>query len=115
MAVTAYQIESYSIVLGDRLSTTWNGAQTSYRGSILCYGTGTNWRLYLYFLGSGTPPASLVDPTLQRAALFFPFAHMMQFVDLLRHEGPLQASLDSDHPERSCISSGREAVGDAEH
>jgi len=112
MAKHVFEVKKYRITLGDHM-TTWAGCETRARGVVACFGE--HLRLIFYFLADGEQyPAPLWNQDGRVACVFLPFATLPTFVDMLRHEKPVTANIDTDSPGDSFINTGDEPVGEEE-
>ena len=113
MAQAIFKIDSYKIVLGESLESTWT-QKIHARGVIGCY-SGDGDKFFIYFLTDTSPvPRPEYSPEKKVAAIFLP-AHLMPlYTDILRNEKPIFAFLDSENPSQNCLRTSREPVGEEE-
>jgi len=113
MAIKNFVVEKYSLKLGHGLTATWSGTRIKARGVVACHGG--DHRFIAYFLTDDSPVPNPVYVVANKVgAIFLPFNEMPPFVDMLRHERPIYAYLNSDRPEWNNISTSMEPVGEEE-
>lgn len=113
MPANNFEITSYTIKLGDKVTTGISGVTIRARGIISCRGGA--FRIVAYFLSSDSPvPAAYVSAQGDSAAIFLPPDLMGLWVDLLRNERPLYGYINSGIPPLTNISTSLEPVGEEE-
>ena len=112
MANKGFEISTYSISMGDRLS--FGGGQYQFRRVISC-NSKDGQRLIIYFQAEGEqlyPPFTDLDIGLGR--IFLPVSEFSAFVDVLRNEKPLYGYISDQKPEWNTLRTLQEPVGEAE-
>ncbi len=113
MAIHLFEIESYRITLGDKITTGFGGITIMARGIVSCWGQGH--RITAYFLSSDSPiPLATTSAQGDWAASFLPTGLMGSWVDLLRNERPLYGYIHTGIPTLTNISTSPESVGEGE-
>jgi hypothetical protein len=114
MAATTFKITNYTITLGFEVYVYLNKRNIKTRGKLECYGRHGD-RLIIYFLTDDqAAPEPFYNEADKYGAIFLPFKEMPVYVDLVRNEKPVYASLDSDRMKSNSISSRSEPVGEEE-
>lgn len=114
MATRKFQITSYTIKLGDRMSASFGGTTIKARGIISCIGP-DNQRVVAYFLADDSPvPAPTTTIGGKWGPVFLPKELMGQWTDMLRNEKPLYGYINTGHPEWTNVSTSKEPVGEEE-
>lgn len=114
MATRKFQITSYTIKLGDRMSASFGGTTIKARGIISCIGS-DNQRVVAYFLADDSPvPAPTTTIGGKWGPVFLPKELMGQWTDMLRNEKPLYGYINTNHPEWTNVSTSQEPVGEEE-
>lgn len=112
MASKSFEISTYSISMGDRLSL--GGGQYKFRRVISCNSEDGD-RLIIYFQAEGEPlfPA-FTNLAANFGRIFLPVSEFSAFIDILRNEKPLYGYISDQKPEWNALRSRQEPVGDAE-
>ena len=106
-------MEHYKVSLNHELTATWSDTTIKARGKIVCYGD--DHRLIAYFLTDDSPlPKPVYLENEKVGVIYFHLNEMRTFIDLLRHEKPIYAYLNSYKPEWIGIGSFREPTGEQE-
>ena len=114
MAHRRFQITSYAIKLGDKLSASFGGTTIKARGLISCIGP-DNQRVVAYFLADDSPvPAPTTTIEGKWGPVFLPKELMGHWTDMLRNEKPLFGYINTAHPEWTNVSTTQEPVGEEE-
>ncbi len=114
MATRNFQITSYIIKLGDRMSAGFGGTTIKIRGIISCMGP-DNQRVVAYFPADDSPvPAPTTTIGGKWGPVFLPKELMGQWTDMLRNEKPLYGYINTGHPEWTNVSTSKEPVGEEE-
>ncbi len=114
MAITQFEVTSYIIYLGDKLSATFGGTTIKARGVISCIGS-DNRRVVGYFLADDSPvPTPTTTIGGKWGPVFLPKELMSIWVDMLRNEKPIYGYINTDHPEWTQISTSAEPIGEQE-
>lgn len=118
MAYTTFEVKKYGINLlyAARTQVSAIGKVVKWRGRITCHGEHNHEDYYLiiYFLDSRKVPGPYYDVEKKTGGIFLPLKEMAYFVDLLRNEKPIYASLNSERPGVNGLFTGKEPVGEGE-
>jgi hypothetical protein len=114
MAIRTFQISSYTVTLGDKMTASFGGTTIKARGVISCIGP-DDQRVVAYFLSDDSPvPAPTTTNGGKWGPIFLEKELIGQWIDLLRNETPLYGHINTDHPEWTNISTSTEPVGEHE-
>jgi hypothetical protein len=114
MAIRTFQISSYTVTLGDKMTASFGGTTIKARGVISCIGP-DDQRVVAYFLSADSPvPAPTTTVGGKWGPVFLEKELIGQWIDLLRNETPLYGYINTDHPEWTNISTSSEPVGEHE-
>lgn len=109
-----YTVKSYDYQVGLNRLGHVSHHYPQYQGVLYIVGMPDSF-LTIYGLRAGAPPAM---PTCNAAAtsgtIAVPMSELHYYLDILRNEGPVHMSLDSDKPASNFLSAGREPTGDGE-
>lgn len=113
MATKTFEVKYYRVFLG-----TGTVSNIHIVGYLNCLDASANWvyQHTVYFVpdGSSLPPG-WYNPTVKAGAMFRPISQMGLFLDLLRNEKPIYASMDDQNPaEGNAFRTDPEAVGEGE-
>lgn len=112
MATKTFQVTSYEVKVGFEMSGGGGGPKS--RGIVVCNGDDGH-RFAIYFAAPGSemaPPRYF--PETKFGSINVPIDEMQHYVDLVRHEKPVYAYLNSVKPEWNNISTSKEPVGEEE-
>jgi hypothetical protein len=113
MANKTFEIADYQVVLGRGL--TLGGGAAKFSGYLVLRGKNADERLVLYFTRPGDEPLpNATNIPKKWATSYLPAEEYPWYVDLLRNEKPVYATLNPDKPDWNRIHTGREPVGEAE-
>jgi hypothetical protein len=113
MSTHQFEISSYKISLGDKITTGFGGRTIMARGIISCRGPG--YRIAAYFLSDDSPiPDATTSTQGDWAAIFLPPELMALWIDLLRNERPLYGYINTGIPGLTNLSTSLEPVGESE-
>lgn len=110
MAIKSFVVESYELYLGSAIEAAWGGADIKARGVVRCHGGDHDLIAYFLTDNSPVPPPTYIVAHMI-GATFLLFRDIQPFVDLLRHEKPVTAYLNSDNPALNQIFTSREPIG----
>jgi len=114
MSIRNFQVDSYRVKLGDRLSATFGGTPIKARGVISCMGP-DNQRIVGYFLTDDSPvPSPTTTVGGKWGPVFLAKEMLPVWLDLLRNEKPIYGYINTDHPEWTNIATSNEPVGEEE-
>jgi len=86
-------------------------------GYLNCLDANVNWSYQqtVYFVpdGASLPPPTY-NPAAKAGSLYRPISQMGLYVDLLRNEKPVYASMDDQNPDGNALRTYPEAVGEGE-
>jgi hypothetical protein len=109
MATATFQISTYKIELARHLTI----GKIQFYSCIVCSGGGYN--LLIYFLKPDSPEMdNIYSVENKRGIMVVPWNHFPVYVDLLRNEKPIYATLDSESPLSNRIFTGQEPTGEGE-
>jgi hypothetical protein len=125
MASKIFSVNSYEVHLGYKSTTEWGGVNIQSQGFVTCFGPppppGTSpsagppqSRFIVYGLHPSSPVPSTPVYNVQAdvGAIFVPFNDLHNYVDIVRHERPVFAYLDSVNPTWMELRTGQEHVGE---
>ena len=113
MANKTFNIEHYKVSLNHEITANWSGTTINAQGKVTCYGD--KYRLIAYFVANDSPlPQPVYLESDNAGVIFFHSNEMRTFIDILRHEKPVYAYLNSDNPEWIGIGTFREPIGERE-
>jgi len=110
MATITFPVTNYQITVSYELSGGGGGPKT--RATVVCFGDDGH-RFAIYFAAPGSamaPPAYF--PATKFGSINVPVDEMANYVDVLRNEKPVFATLNSDKPQWNSISTTQEPVGE---
>lgn len=114
MPLRTFAVTTYTIKLGDRLTATFGATTIKCRGVIACIGA-DNQRVVAYFLTPDSPiPAPTTTVGGKWGPVFLPADMLHLWVDMLRHEKPLYAYINTDQPSWTNVATTEEPVGEEE-
>jgi len=114
MAIRIFEITSYKIKLGYRLSATFGVTTIKALGIISCMGP-DNQRVVVYFLhDESLIPNPAVSTEGKWGNIFLPKEMMPIWINMLRNEKPLYGYINTDIPKLTNISTSNEPVGEEE-
>jgi len=115
MASKTFEVKNYVLNMGYKNTATWGGVGILIQGYIACYGAAKE-RFIVYGLhpSSPVPAAPVYNVAGNVGAIFVPFTELHQYVDLVRNEKPVYASLNSDNPNWMSLSTSSEPIGEGE-
>ena len=115
MASKTIQVTNYNLNVGYKNTATWGGVQIQIQGYVSCHGADTS-RFIVYGLhpSSPVPPNPVYNIAGNVGAIFVPFNDLPGYVDIVRNEKPVYATLDSDHPNWMSLRTTDEPVGEEE-
>ncbi len=114
MATKTFEVQTYRVALGDRMTGVADGQSINFRGYIVCNGA-DGYHLVFYFLNPSSPvPSPSYLEEYKRGVVYLPFDQMHNYVDLLRNEKPMYAYMNSNSPQWNSIRTTNEPVGDEE-
>ncbi|MDO8365967.1 MAG: hypothetical protein Q7T20_04155 [Saprospiraceae bacterium] len=110
-----FEVKTYEVSVGYKNATIFNNVTIQIQGMLVGKGAAGE-RLIVYGLhpSSPVPPNAFCNWAVKIGSIFVPFAVLGQYVDILRNEKPVNARIDSDHPEWMAFSTGSESVGEGE-
>lgn len=113
MAKKSFEVKFYRVFLGTGVVSNIKSV-----GYLNCLDASANWvsQLTVYFVpdGSALPPGWF-NPATNAGAMFRPISQMELFLDLLRNEMPVFASMDDQNPlEGNALRTHPEATGEGE-
>jgi hypothetical protein len=114
MPTRTFDVTSYTIKLGDKMSATFGATTIKIRGLISCMGA-DNQRVVAYFLSDDSPiPTPTTTIGGKWGPIFLPQELLPSWVDMIRNEKPLFGYINTDHPEWTQVSTTTEPVGEEE-
>jgi hypothetical protein len=115
MPTKTFQVANYVLNMGYKNTATWGGVVIQIQGYVACNGADGS-RLIVYGLhpSSPTPPAPIYNVAGNVGAIFIPFSEIGKYVDIVRNEKPVYASLNSDNPNWMSLSTSNEPIGEEE-
>jgi hypothetical protein len=112
MATKSFEVKAYRVFLG--LGSVDN---VQFDGYLDCLDATAGWAYHqtVYFLpdGSSLPPP-WYSASGKSGGFYRPISQMGLYVDLLRNEKPVWASMDDQNPGGNCLRTYPEAVGEGE-
>ena len=114
MPSKSFEVKTYDYNVGFKNSASW-GVSITIQGYVVGRGAAGE-RLIVYGLhpSSAVPPNSVCNWAGNVGAIFVPFNLLPQYLDILRNEKPVYASLNSDKPEWMAFSTSNEPIGEGE-
>src|SRR5688500_17737896 len=113
MATKTFEVQYYRVFLGTGIVS--NIPITVY---LNCLDASANWvyQFTVYFVPDGNSlPAGWYNPVAKSGAMFRPISQMGLFLDLLRNEKPIYASMDDQNPAQGhALRAYPEAIGEGE-
>ena len=114
MAIRIFEILSYKVKLGYRLSATFGVTTIKALGIISCTGN-DDQRVIVYFLhDESLIPNPAVSKEGKWGNIFLPKEMMPVWIDMLRNEKPVYGYIDTDIPNLTNVSTSNEPVGEEE-
>lgn len=115
MSVKRFAVTSYVLNMGYRNTVTWGLRDLEIQGYVACYGAdGSRFIVYGLHPDSPVPFTAVYDEASDVGAIFVPFTSLANYVDIVRNEKPVFATLNSDNPNSMSLSTGEEPVGEGE-
>jgi hypothetical protein len=112
MATKTFKVASYQVKLARQM--TIGGGAIKFYAYVVCR-SADGHRFVPYFLRPDSGPADNVyNPAAKWATAYLPAEQFSWYVDLLRHEKPVYAYLNSDKPIGNRLYTGKEPVGEEE-
>jgi hypothetical protein len=112
MATKSFEVKYYRVFLG---TGTINSVHIV--GYLNCLDADVNWSYQqtVYFVpeGSSLPPA-WYNPSAKSGGIYRPISQMGLYLDFLRNEKPVYASMDDQSPDGNALRTFPEAVGEGE-
>lgn len=118
MAISTFEVTSYSIKLGHKLQVSYGGLTIKYWGVVTCKGAGTgadSRGIQAFFLSDDSPvpePTTILDG--KWAPVFLPKELLPTWVDMVRNEKPLYGYINTEQPGWTRVSTDYEPVGEGE-
>jgi hypothetical protein len=113
MSKQTFKVTDYDVVLGHKMQMVENGPY--YRGYIVCYGKTSVYRLGIYFIRPGEPDqVPKYYSQVKGGAIYVPIAEMQNYLDMLRNEGPVYATVYTNSPYEHYLATSKEPVGEGE-
>ncbi|MBG0859853.1 MAG: hypothetical protein IQL11_10135 [Bacteroidales bacterium] len=114
MAIRTFQITSYKIRLGYRMSATFGVTTLKALGIISCPGP-DDQRVIVYFLHKESQvPNPAVTNNGKWGNIFLPKELLPVWMEMLRNEKPLYGDINTEIPKLTNISTSHEPVGEEE-
>lgn len=114
MARKTFSVIRYVYQVGYKNTATWDGTQIVIQGYVTCYGESDRFIVYGLHPDSPVPDSPVYNVSGNVGAIFVPFAELSNYVDIVRNEKPVYASLNSDRPEWMGLRTAAEPVGEEE-
>jgi len=112
MATASFEVKYYRVFLG-----TGAVGGVSIVGYLNCLDASSNWvyQQTVYFMAEGSSlPAPMYNPAAKAGAFYRPISQMGLYLDVLRNEKPVYASMDDQNPGGNALRTYPEAVGEGE-
>lgn len=109
-----FSITHYVYQVGYKNSATWDGTQILIQGYVACYGSADRFIVYGLHPDSPVPAAPVYNVSGNVGAIFVPFSDLSNYVDILRNERPVYATLNSDNPNWMGLRTSAEPIGEEE-
>ena len=112
MATTSFEVKYYRVFLG-----TGTVSGVGIDGYLNCLDASANWVYHqtIYFVPDGSSlPAPWYNPATKSGAFYRPISQMKLYLDVLRNERPVYASMDDQNPGGNALRTFPEAVGEGE-
>ena len=114
MAIRTFEILTYKVKLGSRLTATFGVTTIKALGIISCSGP-DNQRIVAYFLNDESLiPNPAVTYEGKWGNIFLPKDMLPVWIDLLRNEKPVYGYINTEIPKLTNISTSQEPVGEEE-
>jgi hypothetical protein len=115
MATKTFAVTNYVLSTGFKNSASWGGVAIQIQGYVACYGAdGSRFIVYGLHPSSPLPPAPVYNIAGNVGAIFVPFGDLPQYVDIVRNEKPVYATLNSEQPNWMGLTTASEPVGEHE-
>jgi hypothetical protein len=115
MASKTFAVTNYVLNTGYKNTASWGGVAIQVQGYLACNGAdGSRFIVYGLHPSSPVPPAPVYNVGGNVGAIFVPFSDLPNYVDIVRHEKPVYAHLNSDQPDWMALSTSQEPVGEQE-
>ncbi|MBN1355673.1 hypothetical protein JXA40_05305 [bacterium] len=112
MATVTFEIVNYQIQLGYEIKGA--GGSDKSRGCLACFGE-SRYKFFIYFSPPGSPlEPPRFSPDSKYGSINVDINEMANYVDLVRNEKPVYASLDSINPELNKLMTSLEPIGEGE-
>jgi hypothetical protein len=115
MPSKTFSVTNYTLNIGYKNTAGFGAITIQIQGVLVCYGADRS-RFVVYGLHPASPvPASpFVNLAINSGAIFVPFSELHHYVDIVRNEKPVFATLNSDIPDFMALSTTQEPVGEQE-
>ncbi len=114
MAFKKFKVVNYEIRLGYKMSASFNGVDIEAQGLLTCHSV-DGYRFVIYGLHPlSDVPEPVYNETSKVGTIFIPFKDLSVYIDLVRNEKPIYASLDSENPAWNTLNTGKEPTGEEE-
>ncbi|MFA6150896.1 MAG: hypothetical protein WC716_06215 [Chitinophagaceae bacterium] len=115
MATKTFAVQHYVLNVGHKNTATWAGVVIQIQGYVACYGAdGSRFIVYGLHPASPVPPTPVYNVAGNVGAIFVPFERLPQYVDIVRNEKPVYATLNSDNPNWMALATSNEPIGEGE-
>lgn len=115
MAAKTFEVKNYVLNMGHKNTAIWSGVTIQIQGYVACYGAdGSRFIVYGLHPSSPVPAAPVYNIAGNVGAIFVPIERLSQYVDLVRNEKPVYASLNSDNPNWMSLATSNEPIGEGE-
>ena len=112
MATQTFEVKYYRVFLG-----TGTIGNVKVVGYLNCLDASANWSFQqtIYFVPEGaTLPPPTYSPASKSGSFYRPISQMALYMDLLRNEKPIFASMDNQNPDGNALRTFPEAIGEGE-
>jgi hypothetical protein len=114
MAKKTFSVTRYVYQVGYKNTATWGGTHILIQGYVACYGDSDRFIVYGLHPDSPVPASPVYNVSGNVGAIFVPFAELSNYVDIVRNEKPVYATLNSDRPEWMGLRTSSEPTGEEE-
>jgi hypothetical protein len=115
MVIKQFEVAKYILFMGHRSRAAWGTRELEIQGYVACYGAdGSRFVVYGLHPDSPVPFNAVCDIEARVGAIFVPFDSLPSYVDIVRNEKPVYATLNSENPNAMGLSTSEEPVGEGE-